>query len=548
MTRLTRQEFLQRFEGQSLSLQQLTGAQGAPPGVVDNLGAVDGNGDRVLEGRAELGLLFDLLEQHGGVDLGTQQQPSPLARWLEVGRTRPEHSAEGGTTGTPLQRLLERNPHLRTNQDLINHILDSVGGDWPRGQRLARTLGVDLNALVAQRDAPLEGTSAAAGGAQAGADPALLELCRCNPALRTNQDLINHFMRAAAYRWADAVQLARNYGVDLNGLVENRSAPIAWGPETPPSREPMFSPEVMEAALATEPPSGALYDVWVANEQAAQRAELSLTPQHRTELAAIVRHFEQHRERYEAVAQATGIPAELILAIHYRESSLNFGTYLHQGDPLGRPPVHHPTQIPTFYEWEAAAIHALQGKDAIRLAVGLDLTSTNPVAVATFAERYNGLGYHYRGRPSPYVWGGTNIYQGGHFVRDGVFDARSWDHRLGVMAIWAAVRGVDVSGPTVAHRSPEEAWREVREEAEVLRLGFRTEAVTYLQGALQGLGYEVETDGIFGPTTEEAVRAFQRQHELEPDGTVGAETAAALDRALGEAPSLEEVIAAAEAP
>jgi peptidoglycan hydrolase-like protein with peptidoglycan-binding domain len=39
----------------------------------------------------------------------------------------------------------------------------------------------------------------------------------------------------------------------------------------------------------------------------------------------------------------------------------------------------------------------------------------------------------------------------------------------------------------------------------------------------------VEPDGIFGPNTEAAVRAFQRNHGLVPDGIVGPKTWSALD-------------------
>lgn len=58
----------------------------------------------------------------------------------------------------------------------------------------------------------------------------------------------------------------------------------------------------------------------------------------------------------------------------------------------------------------------------------------------------------------------------------------------------------------------------------VIRRGSRGEAVVLMQGIL-GL----TADGIFGPATEAAVTAFQRKHELLPDGVVGKATWAALN-------------------
>ncbi len=151
--------------------------------------------------------------------------------------------------------------------------------------------------------------------------------------------------------------------------------------------------------------------------------------------------FEANRGRYEAVAAQTGVPAELIAALHFRESSGNFGTYLHQGDPLGKPPVHWPTNIPTFSKWEDAAVHALKQKGSIKKDLGMTAETTDLASMATFAEYYNGLGYHNKGRVSPYVYSGTTEYKKGKYVADGVFDPDTVDAQLGIVAMINAVSG-----------------------------------------------------------------------------------------------------------
>jgi hypothetical protein len=54
------------------------------------------------------------------------------------------------------------------------------------------------------------------------------------------------------------------------------------------------------------------------------------------------------------------------------------------------------------------------------------------------------------------------------------------------------------------------------------------EHVRAVQVLLNKHGAGVEEDGIFGPITRAAVRTFQRDHELTPDGDVGPLTFAAL--------------------
>lgn len=58
---------------------------------------------------------------------------------------------------------------------------------------------------------------------------------------------------------------------------------------------------------------------------------------------------------------------------------------------------------------------------------------------------------------------------------------------------------------------------------QTLRLGSRGQNVRILQEKLA-----LHVDGIFGPITEEAVKAFQSDRSLKPDGIVGSQTWAAL--------------------
>jgi hypothetical protein len=63
----------------------------------------------------------------------------------------------------------------------------------------------------------------------------------------------------------------------------------------------------------------------------------------------------------------------------------------------------------------------------------------------------------------------------------------------------------------------------------LLRRGDRGDDVQELQRLLQQAGYDPGAiDGIFGPKTEAAVKAFQQAHSLEADGIVGPLTRAAL--------------------
>ena len=70
---------------------------------------------------------------------------------------------------------------------------------------------------------------------------------------------------------------------------------------------------------------------------------------------------------------------------------------------------------------------------------------------------------------------------------------------------------------------------------EYLKKGSKGAKVVELQKKLIQLGYNLGSygaDGDFGKTTEQAVLAFQKDHNLEIDGVVGSETWKAIDKAL----------------
>lgn len=148
----------------------------------------------------------------------------------------------------------------------------------------------------------------------------------------------------------------------------------------------------------------------------------------------------KNRARYEAVAAKADVPWTLIAAIHYREGSNNFKTYLHNGDPLGKPTTHVP-KGKLFYDWESAAIDALGPRGGIKTRIGVSRGTNDLGKILAYAEAYNGLGYrNARGKTSPYVYAGTNIYQGGMYVKDGVYNPNVNDKRLGVAACILALQ------------------------------------------------------------------------------------------------------------
>lgn len=134
---------------------------------------------------------------------------------------------------------------------------------------------------------------------------------------------------------------------------------------------------------------------------------------------------------YDKVVENTKVPWYFVGALHYRESSCNFSTHLHNGDPLKERTKHVPAGRPTQgnppFTWEESA------KDALFNIKGFDkqISWTLP-KILYRAESYNGLGYYKRNIISPYVWSKTNHYKAGKYASDGVYDPNLVDKQVGV--------------------------------------------------------------------------------------------------------------------
>jgi lysozyme family protein len=158
---------------------------------------------------------------------------------------------------------------------------------------------------------------------------------------------------------------------------------------------------------------------------------------------SVARHLvaPSSKARYQAVSAETGVPWAVIAVLHHRECSQDWSGSLAQGDPWNRVSVHVPAGRGPFRSWEEAAIDALLNC-APYAARNKDWSIGRTLAKL---EQYNGLGYAARGRPSPYVWSGTDQYQSGKYVRDGVYDPDVVDSQAGCAGLLQAMMALDPS-------------------------------------------------------------------------------------------------------
>lgn len=193
-----------------------------------------------------------------------------------------------------------------------------------------------------------------------------------------------------------------------------RPVPALAAPAVPP-----ISSQTSFDALADE--YRALFDACV--------PDADKQPQIETQL----RKIRPGEMRYRALGEKLGIPWAFIAIVHSLECGSNFALHLHNGDPLSarttRVPKGRPRGGTPPYTWEESA------EDALRMKGYVGQSNWSLAAMLFRWEMFNGMGYRIRGLASPYLWSFSNVYTGGLFVADHVFDPAARSKQCGAAVL-----------------------------------------------------------------------------------------------------------------
>ena len=158
-----------------------------------------------------------------------------------------------------------------------------------------------------------------------------------------------------------------------------------------------------------------------------------IRPMRAAEVDAIVDRIVENKGRYTKAGKPHGVPWHVVGVIHMLEGSGNFGTHLHNGDPLAARTVHVPKGRPKNgappFTWEESASDAL-AFDGLGRWKDWSLPGTLFVL-----ERFNGFGYRPKKIHSPYLWSFSNQYTKGKFIGDNVFSPTAVSQQCGAAVL-----------------------------------------------------------------------------------------------------------------
>jgi lysozyme family protein len=229
---------------------------------------------------------------------------------------------------------------------------------------------------------------------------------------------------------------------DMQGSERLAAAPVAAAPVSADSGAAGAAPAVAAAPApmaAAQPLGGAPNIPTPINSKVfeALRAEYAaffdrcrLRPEFAPNVEFYVSRLVRHKPVYQQLAAGlNGMPWIFIGVVHGMECGFNFGTHLHNGDPLSartvRVPAGRPASGQPPFTWAESARDALMLKK-LHLVADWSLPR-----MLYLLEAFNGFGYRARGVPTPYLWSFSNLYRAGKFVADGVFDRNAVSKQCG---------------------------------------------------------------------------------------------------------------------
>lgn len=176
----------------------------------------------------------------------------------------------------------------------------------------------------------------------------------------------------------------------------------------------------------------------IADKYTEMYGNMVIKPSQLPAIDSIARRILANKARYQAIEKQTGVPWQWIGVAHYRESNLDFTKNLHNGEPLNRVTRLVPAGRGPFTSFEHSAV------DALGIKGWLNRTNWSLGTQIERLEMYNGLGYRNKAGGNPYLWGGTNHYVRGKYVRDGVYSATFVDPQVGCVPILKRIDDLDI--------------------------------------------------------------------------------------------------------
>src|SRR5712691_11379094 len=160
-----------------------------------------------------------------------------------------------------------------------------------------------------------------------------------------------------------------------------------------------------------------------------------------TNATRVLRLAREHATEWTEVENKTGVPRLWGMSSFERESGSDYSRSPAQGDRWSSISTHVPRGLGPYSSWGDSCV-AAYGIDDLD-----DVGSTNWTwARACYeGELFNGFGPRAHGRRTGYLWSWTNVYAGGKYVSDAVWDPNQHDEQCGMVPMMMALYGMDSS-------------------------------------------------------------------------------------------------------